>query len=361
MSAVQLEQPVNSPIYDARQKFTAADKPLRVSVNFFRSPIAAVIESALLILLIGWIDYITDFNVTVFYFVPVVLATWRAGRKAGWFIAVLCGATVLIADLMVPRSGRVIALAYINAGILVLASAALAELVISSRRAHERLKALLALKTVSLTEIHHRVKNNLQIVSSLLRLQSNKFADPAVRDVFIECRDRINAMARLHEQLYDELGQSHLDFTPHLRELAEMLLRSHTPAGCKLTLNLSADRVPLDLDQSILLSLIANELLLNALKHAFHGRARGKVDAELRTTRDRVTITIRDDGIGFVPPPTETEEQRGTGMDLVQAMSRQLGGEFVVNRMPAGGTCATISFPSKTSRQQPGVHLVNSK
>jgi two-component sensor histidine kinase len=358
VSAVQVEQHVNSPIYDARQNFTAADKPLRISVNFLRSPTAAVIESALLMLLIGWIDYkTTDFAITVFYFGPVVLATWRAGRKAGWFIAALCGATVLVADLMVPRSGRVISLAYMNAGILVLASAALAELVISSRRAHEHLKALLALKTVSLAEIHHRVKNNLQIVSSLLRLQSSKFADPAVRDVFTECRDRINAMARLHEELYNEHGQSHLDFAPHLRELAETLLRSHEPAGCKLALNVSADHVPLDLDQSILLSLIANELLLNALKHAFNGRATGKVDAELRTTHDRVTITIRDNGNGFVPPPTEIEEQRGTGMDLVQAMSRQLGGEFVINRMAAGGTCATISFRSKMSRQERGVHL----
>jgi two-component sensor histidine kinase len=201
------------------------------------------------------------------------------------------------------------------------------------------------------------VKNNLQIVSSLLRLQSNKFADPAVRDVFTECRDRINAMARLHEELYNEHGQSHLNFAPHLRELAEMLLRSHKPAGCNLTLNVSTDRVPLDLDQSILLSLIANELLLNSLKHAFHRRAAGKVDAELRRTRDQVTLTIRDDGNGIVPRRSETEGQRGTGIDLVQAMSRQLGGEFVVNRTPAGGTCATISFPSKTSRQQPGVHL----
>ena len=355
LSAAQLEQPINSAIHDVRQEFTAADKPLRFSVNFLRSPTAAVIASALLMLLIGWIDYVTDFNVTVFYFVPVVLATWRAGRKAGWFIAVLCGATVLIADLMVPRIGRVIVFSYINASILVLASAALAELVISSRRAHERLKALLALKTVSLTEIHHRVKNNLQIVSSLLRLQSGKFNHPAVRDVFTDCRDRINAMARLHEQLYDEAGRSHLDFAPHLRELAEMLLRSHKPAGCKLALNISADEVPLNLDQSILLSLIANELLLNAMKHAFHGRAAGRIDAELRTTRDRVTLTIRDDGNGIVPRPTEIEEQRGTGIDLVQAMSRQLSGEFVVNRTPVGGTCATIFFPSKMSRQQASI------
>lgn len=355
LSAFQLEQTVKPPIYDRRQKFSPAHKPLRVTA--LRSPTAAVIESALLMLLIGWIDYITDFNVTVFYFVPVVWATWRAGRKAGWFIAILCGATVLIADLMVPRSGRVIAFSYINAGILVLASAALAELVISSRHAHERLKALLALKTVSLTEIHHRVKNNLQIVSSLLRLQSAKFADPAVRDVFTECRDRINAMARLHEELYNEHGQSQLNFAPHLRELAEMLLRSHNPTGCKIALNVSSDRVPLDLDQSILLSLIANELLLNSLKHAFHRRAAGKVDAELHGTRDQVTLTIRDDGNGIVPRRSETEGQRGTGIDLVQAISRQLGGEFVVTRLPAGGTCATVSFRSKISRPQPGVHL----
>lgn len=84
LSAVQLEQPVKSPIYDARQKVTAVDKPLRVSVNFLPSPTAAVIESALLMLLIGWIDYkTTDFAITVFYFGPVVLSTWRAGRKGG--------------------------------------------------------------------------------------------------------------------------------------------------------------------------------------------------------------------------------------------------------------------------------------
>jgi two-component sensor histidine kinase len=355
-AALELQPHVSSPMYDTRSRIAPADKTFRVPFDLLYSPTAAVIESALLMLLIGWIDYTTDFNVTVFYFAPVMFATWRAGRKAGWFMAVLCGATVLVADLMVPRSGRVIALAYVNAGILVLASTALAELVISLRRAHERLEALLALRTVSLSEIHHRVKNNLQIVSSLLRLQSTKFADPAVRDVFTECRDRINAMARLHEQLYDEVGHSHLDFAPHLRELAEMLVRSHTPPACKLRLNVSVDHVPLDLDQSILLSLIANELLLNPLKHAFHGRPAGKIDAELRATPDRIILSIRDDGIGFVSPLSGVKERGGSGMELVRAMSRQLGGEFVINHAPAGGTCATVTFPSKLSRQQADVH-----
>ncbi len=259
---------------------------------------------------------------------------------------------------MVPRSGRALAVSYINAGILILASTALAELVASYRRAHARLEALLALRTVSLTEVHHRVKNNLQIISSLLRLQSIKFSDPVVCGVFTECRNRINAMARLHEQLYDETGRSHLDFSPHLRELAEVLALSHTPPNCKLTLNVSADHVPLNLDQGILLSLISNELLLNSLKHAFKGRTKGNINAELRSTPDRVTLTIRDDGIGFVPMQDGMDQQRAAGIELVQAMTRQLGGEFVINRIPAGGTSATIFFRNKLSRQETNVFQI---
>src|SRR5215470_14657734 len=167
-AALQLQEQVSSPIYGARQQFIAADKPPRLSFDLLCSPTAAVIASALLTILIGWIDYKTpaDFALTVFYFAPVVMATWRAGRKAGWFIAVLCGVTLLLADSMMPRSGHVVALSYVNAGTLVLASIAVAELVLSYRRAQQRLETLLALRTVSLSEIHHRVKNNLQIVSS---------------------------------------------------------------------------------------------------------------------------------------------------------------------------------------------------
>src|SRR5438034_11771839 len=93
LSAIQLEQPFKSPIYNGRQQFTAAGKPLRVSIDSLRSPTAGVIESALLMLLIGWIDYkTTDFAITLFYFAPVLLATWLTRLKTRCFRAALCGA-----------------------------------------------------------------------------------------------------------------------------------------------------------------------------------------------------------------------------------------------------------------------------
>ena len=92
LSAVQLEPTVKSPVYAGRQKFGSAIRPLRVIVNFLSSPTAAVIESALLMLLIGWIDYkTTDFAISLFYFAPVVLASWRAGRKARWLLRHFAG------------------------------------------------------------------------------------------------------------------------------------------------------------------------------------------------------------------------------------------------------------------------------
>src|SRR5437899_12870438 len=107
MSSAQLGQPVTLPIYNTRQHVTAADKPRRVSFGFLHGPTAAVIGSALLMLLIGWIDYkSTDFAITAFYFRPVVLATWRVRRKAACFMAALGGATVRIADILATRSGR---------------------------------------------------------------------------------------------------------------------------------------------------------------------------------------------------------------------------------------------------------------
>jgi two-component sensor histidine kinase len=129
-------------------------------------------------------------------------------------------------------------------------------------------------------------------------------------------------------------------------------VHSHTPPRCKLTLDVSADRAPLDLDRGILLSLIATELLLNPLKHAFHERLEGKLEVELRRSARCVRLTIRDNGAGISVKPLTNEEQPSSGLDLVTALSRQLQGELRIGNDPRGGTCATISFPTRPSRKR---------
>jgi two-component sensor histidine kinase len=151
-------------------------------------------------------------------------------------------------------------------------------------------------------------------------------------------------MARLHEQLYSSDGFSDLDFAAHLGEMAEMLVRSHTPPGCILALEVRADPVPMDLDTAVTLGLIANELLLNALKHGFEGRPAGKLTVELRAG-DPNQMIVRDDGSGL-PPEFDARKNSGLGIELVLGMTQQIYGEAKIENDPAGGTRTTIFFPT---------------
>jgi two-component sensor histidine kinase len=154
----------------------------------------------------------------------------------------------------------------------------------------------------------------------------------------------IYSMARLHEQLYSSGEFSDLDFAAHLREMAEMLVRSQTPQGCILALEVRADPVAVDLDTAVTLGLIANELLLNALKHGFGGRSAGKLTVELHAG-DRNQMTVRDDGCGL-PPGFDPRKNAGLGIELVLGMTRQIRGEAKIENNPAGGTRTAIFFPS---------------
>jgi two-component sensor histidine kinase len=198
-------------------------------------------------------------------------------------------------------------------------------------------------RTVSLAEVHHRVKNNLQIVSSLLMLQAEKLADPNDKAVFAECRDRICSMARLHEQLYSGGQFNDVDFASHLQELAEMLVRSHAPPGCDLNFEVEVDSVPMDLDSAVTLGLIANELILNALKHGLAGRSTGNLTISLRAGR-RNQMCVRDSGRGL-RPGFDASKNGKLGLELVLGMTRQIHGEAKIGNDPAGGTRATIIFP----------------
>lgn len=293
---------------------------------------------------IGFLDYLTgQFSLSIFYLAPVALAAWYAGRTSGWVISLLSAGMWLMANVELHPTGYRTGFLYWDAAVLVLTYGLVVQLLYALQRVQASLRARLEQRTISLAEVHHRVKNNLQIISSLLRLRAEKVADPVDRAVFGECRERIHSMARLHEQLYSQEELTELDFSAHLRELATMLVRSHTPPGCALTLQVRADPMPLDLDRSVTLSLLANELILNSLKHAFRGRVAGKIDVELRA-RPRVAMTVRDDGSGL-PPGFDASKDGGVGLELVRAMVQQISGEVIIRRDPSGGTSATIHFP----------------
>jgi two-component sensor histidine kinase len=317
----------------------AGGKPIRISRA------AARVLAVVLVAVIAWFDYVTgDFSLAVFYLAPVILATWYAGRASGWLIGLLSAVAWLFVDPAFSQADGHPLMPYWNAAVLALIYGIVAHLLSALERLQAELRKRVERRTASLAEVHHRVKNNLQVISSLLMLQGEKLTNAADRAVFGECRDRIYSMARLHEELYSSGDFSDLDFAAHLREMAEMLVHSHTPPGCILTLEVRADPVAVDLDTAVTLGLIANEVLLNALKHGFDGRSAGKLTVELHAGNPN-QMTVRDDGSGL-PPGFDARRNPGLGIELVLGMTKQIHGEVKIENDPAGGTRTTILFPS---------------
>lgn len=210
------------------------------------------------------------------------------------------------------------------------------------REAVKKNRASLEEKENLLKEIHHRVKNNLQIISSLLLLQASKLKDAADAEIFAECRERIQFMARLHEQLYNSGNLQRIDFGKNLQEIAEMLLHTHAPAGCQLLIEKKIDPLELDVDTSQVLGLLATELLLNSLKHAFPGRKTGIIRLELYSGVKN-TMVVSDDGIGL-PPGFNGIKNGRMGMNLAHALARQIRGEVEISNNPGGGTRMAVVF-----------------
>jgi two-component sensor histidine kinase len=306
------------------------------------SPAAATVLAVCLVAVIGWVDYVTgDFSLTVFYLLPVTLATWYAGRASGWFVSLLSVAVWLIGEMALGHAQSL--MFDWNAAVLAVIYGVVVQLLLALQRVQTVLEKRVEQRTVSLAEVHHRVKNNLQIISSLLMLQGEKLTSAADKAVFSECRDRIYSMARLHEQLYSRREFGDLNFGAHLQETSQMLVRSHTPPGCSVELEVRADPIAVDLNTAVTLGLIADELIINALKHGFVGRTAGKLSIELHAS-DRCQMSVRDDGCGL-SPGFNAKESAGLGIELVLGMTRQIHGEVKIENDPAGGTRATIFFP----------------
>jgi PAS domain S-box-containing protein len=211
--------------------------------------------------------------------------------------------------------------------------------VTARRLAEDRLRASLAEKETLLREVHHRVKNNLQGLWSLLQLEALQLRDPAMRARIEAICSRIVVMGRIHQQLYSSNDFAHIDLGRQLPELALGLLAMEGDPE-RITLDLEVAPLACDLDTAIPLGLIANELISNSLKHAFPGERGGRLSIRLAPAAGgRVALTVADDGIGAQRGRGREREAGGIGTLLIQALASQIEAE--VEEVPVERGCAT--------------------
>ena len=203
------------------------------------------------------------------------------------------------------------------------------------KRAEELVKSSLREKELLLKEIHHRVKNNLQITSSLLRLQAGKIADAA------ESQARIRSMALVHDMLYRSQDLARVDFAEYVRSLVTQLFRSYNVGG-RIRSTVEMDPVVFGVDLAVPCGLVINELVANALKHAFPDERRGTVRVGMTATADRYLLSVRDDGIGL-PPAIDYLRTETLGLQLVRMLAEQIGGRVLLDLR--AGTEFTVEFP----------------
>ncbi|OAV44453.1 hypothetical protein A3850_008105 [Lewinella sp. 4G2] len=209
-------------------------------------------------------------------------------------------------------------------------------------RQHQIIEVALNEKETLLKEIHHRVKNNLQMISSLLSLQSRFIDDPAALSAMEMGRQRVRSMAIIHQRLYlrDSLSPE-IGVKDYLEQLVTELLGVLNVKGLALKLEMHLEDIKLDIDRMIPLGLIANELITNSLKYAFTGREDGLLSINLQKVGDDIVLQIADDGSGYDPAATDTRNSFGSL--LISTLSEQLAAELQI--ATTNGTTVTLRFP----------------
>jgi two-component sensor histidine kinase/PAS domain-containing protein len=210
------------------------------------------------------------------------------------------------------------------------------------------LQSSLREKDALLQEVHHRVKNNLQIISSLLDLQALTTPDPQAQLAFLESQRRIRAMALVHEQLYHVETMSQIDFGAYVRTLTDYLHQSFMPQAANITISIAIEQIWLDANSAIPCGLIISELVSNAFKHAFPARRAGAIQIACQREGGRMLrLSVADNGVGL-PAPAERRTDT-LGLKLVGTLVRQLRGQLTIDYQ--SGVVAIISFaPGHTPR-----------
>lgn len=213
---------------------------------------------------------------------------------------------------------------------------------ISERKeAEEKIKKSLKEKETLLAEIHHRVKNNLAVISGLLQLQAFNSENDEVEQALNDSRSRIMSIATVHERLYQSEALSEIDCREFIRQLCRTIHSTHCAESKNIRQNLNIQPISLNVTQAIPMGLILNELLVNAYKHAFTNLREGSIEVNLTNKNNIISLEVRDDGPG-IPEDINLTDPQSLGMTLIDTLTKQLQATLTMDRK--NGTCFTLKF-----------------
>lgn len=214
------------------------------------------------------------------------------------------------------------------------------------KEAQRELEKALEEKDLLLKEIHHRVKNNLMIISSLLSLQARYLKDKEALEIFKESENRARSMALIHERLYRSSNLKEIDMMDYLQTLARGIFTSYAPPGVELKFDI--DKIKMDIEVAIPVGLIVNELITNSFKHAFPNGGGGEVNLKLKSLDGRILLEVSDNGIGF-PEDLDWRNTESLGLQLVKSLADQINAE--VQMISDNGTSFRLTIPEISSKR----------
>jgi two-component sensor histidine kinase len=212
---------------------------------------------------------------------------------------------------------------------------------VAEQESREALRASLAEREAMLKEIYHRVKNNLQVVSSLMYLQSKEIEDPISRKIFMDSSTRIKAMSLVHEMLYQSGNLAEIEVEKYVKNLSTNLIEIYHVNSKNIKLIIDIDAIFMNIEEAIPFGLIVNELLSNTCKHAFTAGQSGEIIISVKKIKDAITLTVSDNGIGFLSP-VDLKDTTTFGTQLIHSLTKQLNGKLSLDS--ANGTTCTLVF-----------------
>ncbi len=196
-------------------------------------------------------------------------------------------------------------------------------------------------KEILLKEIHHRVKNNMQVISSLLFMQARGLQDPQMIEILNESQNRIRSLALIHEKLYQSDNLDQIDYGTYIKKIIDYLFQSYKVSKTDVSVELNISSIFLDIDKAVPCSLLINEMLSNSLKHAFPNNQKGIITIDMYADEESYHLKFTDNGIGL-PDDQYLEKMNSLGFQLIKGLAGQLGGTLEIIRDQ--GTIYLLTF-----------------